>query len=66
MMATHTINSKKTYHKTITTVYNLLNKGETNLSLSEFKKLQSMATVAERYKDEVLNLKPKNLKLVRK
>lgn len=54
----HLINSKKSYHETMVAVYNLMNKGEANLTSSELKKLTAMSTEAERYEDEVLNLKP--------
>ncbi len=52
------INSKKSYHETMVAVYNLMNKGEANLSSSELKKLSAMAVAAEKYEDEVLGLKP--------
>ncbi|MEO6637409.1 MAG: helix-turn-helix domain-containing protein [Ginsengibacter sp.] len=55
----HIINSKKDYHETMVAVYNLMNKGEDNLTPVELKKLQSMATAGEKYEDEVLDLKPK-------
>ena len=54
----HIINSKKAYHETMVAVYNLMNKGETNLTSAELKKLASMAAAAEKYEDEVLGLKP--------
>lgn len=54
----HVINSKKSYHETMVAVYNLMNKGEANLTSAELKKLSTMAVAAERYEDEVLELKP--------
>ncbi|HEY5406452.1 MAG TPA: helix-turn-helix transcriptional regulator [Ginsengibacter sp.] len=54
----HLINSKKSYHETMVAVYNLMNKGEANLSSAELKKLSAMAVAAEKYEDEVLGLKP--------
>ena len=54
----HIINSKKFYHETMVAVYNLMNKGEANLSSAELKKLSAMAVAAEKYEDEVLGLKP--------
>ena len=50
------INSKKSYHETMVAVYNLMNKGEANLSSAELKKLSAMAVAAEKYEDEVLGL----------
>lgn len=55
----HTINSKKAYHETMVEIYNLMNKGEANLSAVEFKKLAAMADAAEKYEDEVLDLRPR-------
>src|SRR5664279_6285801 len=54
----HIINSKKAYHETMVAVYNLMNKGEANLTDGELKKLASMAASAEKYEDEVMGLKP--------
>ena len=39
-------------------VYDLMNKGEANLTEKELKKLESMAKAAEDYEDNVLGLKP--------
>ena len=52
------INSKKEYHQTMVEVYELMNKGEDKLSEHELKKLSVMAEAAEKYEDEVLQLKP--------
>ena len=52
------ITSKKAYHETMVAVYELMNKGEGNLTASELKKLAAMAAAAEKYEDEVLGLKP--------
>jgi antitoxin component HigA of HigAB toxin-antitoxin module len=52
------INSKKDYHETMVAIYNLMNKGETNLKKSELQKLKDMASAAEKYEDEVLGLRP--------
>ena len=54
----HTIPSKKAYHETMVTVYNLMNKGEANLTAKELKTLAAMAKAAEEYEDNVLGLKP--------
>ena len=53
------INSKQSYHETMVTIYNLMNKGEANLRSSELKKLAAMTVAAEKYEDEVLGLQPK-------
>ncbi len=55
----HIINSKKAYHQTMIDVYNLMNKGEANLTSVELKKLAAMAEAAEKYEDEVLGLQPR-------
>jgi antitoxin component HigA of HigAB toxin-antitoxin module len=52
------INSKKAYHETMIAIYNLMNKGENNLTSVEIKKLTAMTEGAEKYEDEVLGLKP--------
>ncbi len=54
----YAIKSKRAYHETMVEVYNLLNKGQANLTSSQLKKLASMAAAAEKYEDEVLGLKP--------
>ena len=55
----HVINSKKAYHETMVTVYNLMNKGESNLTPVELKKLAELAKFSEKYEDEVLSLQPR-------
>jgi HTH-type transcriptional regulator/antitoxin HigA len=52
------INSKKEYHQMMVDIYNLMNKGEGNLSKAEIVKLAEMSTKAELYEDTVLGLKP--------
>ena len=54
----YTITSKKAYHETMVTVYELMNKGETNITKKELNKLETMAKAAEEYEDNVLGLKP--------
>ena len=54
----HAIPSKKAYHETMVAVYNLMNKGEANLTTKELKTLEAMAKAAEEYEDIVLGLKP--------
>ena len=41
----HIINSKKVYHETMVAVYELMNKGEANLTNAELKKLAAMSAV---------------------
>jgi antitoxin component HigA of HigAB toxin-antitoxin module len=52
------ISSKKEYHETMVTLYNLMNKDESNLTKTELSNLSIMAIAAEKYEDEVLGLKP--------
>lgn len=54
----HQIDSKKTYHETMVAVYNLMSKGEANLTANDIKKIASMSSAAEKFEDEVLGLKP--------
>ena len=58
----HEINSKNVYHETMLAIYKLMDKGETNLSAMELKKLAAMSAAAEKYEDEVLGLKPKRIR----
>lgn len=52
------INSEKHYHQTMVVIYDLMNKGEANLTASEIEKLRSLTIAAEKFEDEVLGLKP--------
>ncbi len=52
------IKSKKHYHETMVAIFNLMNKGEANLSVKELKELSAMTVASEHYEDEVLGLKP--------
>ena len=52
------IKSKKEYHQTMVEVYDLMNKSEHNLSECEMNRLSVLAEEAERYEDEVLQLRP--------
>lgn len=54
----HAITSRKAYHETMVAVYDLMNKGEANLTAKELKNLAAMAKAAEEYEDNVLELKP--------
>jgi HTH-type transcriptional regulator / antitoxin HigA len=60
----YAITSKKHYHETMVAIYNLMNKGESNLSTAELKKLSAMTKAAEDYEDNVLGLKPKEPNMV--
>lgn len=53
------INSKKSYHETMVAIFKMMDKGEENLSPEEVEQLSAMAIAAEKYEDEVLDLKPK-------
>lgn len=55
------INSKQAYHETMVTIYELMNKGEANLSIADLKKLAAMSAAAEKYEDEVLGLQSKQV-----
>jgi antitoxin component HigA of HigAB toxin-antitoxin module len=52
------ITTDKNYHETMVTILDLMNKGEANLNTEEIGQLRAMAVAAEKYEDEVLNLKP--------
>jgi HTH-type transcriptional regulator/antitoxin HigA len=52
------IKSKKEYHETMVTIYNLMNKGESNLTKAEIKSLSVLSIAAEAYEETVLGLKP--------
>jgi len=54
----HRIKSKKDYHETMVSIYNLMNKGEHGLTAEESQQLALMAAAAEHYEDNVLGLKP--------
>jgi PHD/YefM family antitoxin component YafN of YafNO toxin-antitoxin module len=52
------ITSKKRYHETMAGIYDLMNKGEANLTKSELERVRQMAAAAELYEDETLELRP--------
>lgn len=52
------ITSEKHYHETMIVIYDLMNKGEANLTDSEIEKLRSLTVATEKFEDEVLGLKP--------
>jgi HTH-type transcriptional regulator / antitoxin HigA len=52
------IRSKKHYHETMANIYDLMNKGEANLTKTETKKLDSMVKAAEKFEDETMRLRP--------
>lgn len=54
----YAITSRKAYHETMIAVYDLMNKGEANLTAKELKALAAMAKATEEYEDNVLGLKP--------
>ena len=59
------IKSKKEYHEMMIEIYNLMNKGEGNLTKTEVVRLSKMSVCAEAYEDNKLGLKlfkePKNI-----
>ncbi len=58
-MKTTTITSKKEYHQQMVLIYELMNKGEKELTKTELKKLGELSATVEKFEDEVLKLKPK-------
>ncbi len=54
----YAINSEKQYHETMVQIYDLMNKGEASLTNADVRKLTAMTTAAEKFEDEVLELKP--------
>jgi hypothetical protein len=52
------ITSKKKYRETMAGIYDLMNKGEANLTKSELERVRQMAAAAELYEDETLELRP--------
>jgi HTH-type transcriptional regulator/antitoxin HigA len=58
MKKTFFIETDKNYHETMVAIYDLMNKGEANLTETEIKQLALMSVATEQYEDEVLHLKP--------
>jgi len=52
------IETDKNYHETMIEIYELMNKGEANLTADELEQLEILAIAAEKYEDEILHLKP--------
>lgn len=52
------IKTDKDYHQMMIAVYELMNKGEAQLTISEIEELQKMTLLAEKYENEVMGLKP--------
>ena len=52
------IATDKNYHETMITIFELMNKGEDNLTEEDIELLKAMTGAAEKYEDEVLHLKP--------
>jgi hypothetical protein len=50
------IKSKKEYHETMATIYNLMNKGENNLNKAEIKSLTLLSISTEIYENKNENL----------
>jgi len=58
MMKDVTIATDKDYHELMIVIYELMNKGEADLSDEDIENLKLMTVAAEKYEDEVLGLKP--------
>jgi len=52
------INSKEDYIEIMNTLYNFMQKGESNLTDNELEELKDLAEAAEKYEDETLDLQP--------
>ncbi|HEY4935945.1 MAG TPA: helix-turn-helix transcriptional regulator [Puia sp.] len=52
------ITSKKQYHETMAAIYELMNRGEANLTKSELERVRRMAEATELFEDETLELRP--------
>ena len=52
------ITSEKLYHETMVMIYELMNKGEANLTKPDTEKLMAMTAASEKYEDEIMGLKP--------
>lgn len=52
------IETEKDYHQMMIAIYELMNKGETEITAAEADLLRSMTFLAEKYENEVLKLKP--------
>ncbi|WP_316812923.1 helix-turn-helix domain-containing protein [Pedobacter heparinus] len=52
------ITSEKHYHELMILIYDLMDKGEANLTDSEIEKLRTLTLATEKFEDEVLGLKP--------
>ena len=50
------IKSKKEYHENMVVIYNLMNKGENNLTKAELQILTTMSIAAENYEETVVGL----------
>lgn len=54
----YTITSEKHYHETMIMIYDLMSKGEANLTGADTQELAAMTVATEKFEDEVLGLKP--------
>jgi len=52
------ITSEKQYHETMVMIYDLMNKGEVNLTRTDTERLIAMTVASEKYEDGVMGLKP--------
>jgi len=54
----HSIYSENDYQGMMAAIFNLMDKGENNLTPAEILALRNMALACERYENEMLNLQP--------
>lgn len=54
----HAITSEKDYHQKMVEIYELMNKGEANLTHADIAHLSDMTVATEKFEDEVLQLRP--------
>ena len=52
------ITSEKHYHESMIMIYDLMNKGEKNITFAETEKLIAMTKATEKYEDESLGWRP--------
>jgi antitoxin component HigA of HigAB toxin-antitoxin module len=52
------VTSEKHYHESMIVIYELMNKGEENLTFADTEKLKGMTKATEKFEDEALGLSP--------
>lgn len=53
----YAIHSEKQYHEMMVKIYDLMNQGEAKLTEADVRKLTAMTVAAEKFEDDVLQLK---------